>query len=153
MPRFRTTLVPGKRSPYHTWSFVVIPDDIATSWGGGPAPVRGAIAGHAFRGNASRGEGVLRVPVPAAFRQRARLDRGDTVEVMLEADPAPAVVEIPVELQEVFRRAPDVAALYQRLPPAHRRAWAQYVAEAKRPETRLRRAQQAPKGIRARAFP
>jgi uncharacterized protein YdeI (YjbR/CyaY-like superfamily) len=71
----------------------------------------------------------------------------------LQVDPDPRLVDIPRELQAVFDHAPDVAALYEALPPSHRRAWATYVAEAKRPATRLERASRAPKGIRARAFP
>jgi len=62
-------------------------------------------------------------------------------------------VRVPNELRAVFEDEPEVAALYNKLPPSHRRAWASYVAEAKRPETRMRRARSAPEGIRARAFP
>ena len=70
------------------------------------------------------------------------------------ADPSPgSPVKIPDELQAVLEANPEVAALYDVLPPSHQRAWAEYVAEAKRPETRMRRACNAPAGIRARAFP
>jgi hypothetical protein len=150
---FQTILVPGKKSPYRSWTFIIIPPELAMEWGAGQKVVRGTISGKVFRGTASRGEGVLRVPVPRALREEAGVRCGDTVEVVLELDTNPRPVYIPNELQAVLKANPEVAALYDELPPSHRRAWATYVAEAKRPETRMRRAQKAPDGIRARAFP
>lgn len=153
MHRFRTILVPGKKRPYRSWTFVVVPAGAAKSFGPGPIAVRGTISGHAFRGTASRGEGVLRIPIPRDLRESTGLGRGDAVEVALEVDTAPRPVRVPEELRAIFEADPEVAALYDELPPSHRRAWASYVADAKRPETRLRRARRAPDGIRARAFP
>jgi hypothetical protein len=153
MRRFQTILVPGRRRPYSSWTFLIVPPDLAVSWGRGPKAVRGTLSGYPFRGTASRGEGALRVPIPRDLRERAGLRRGDTVEVALELDSAPRRVEVPAELRAVFEEDPEVAALYDELPPSHRRAWATYVAEAKRPETRMRRARRAPDGIRDRDFP
>jgi len=150
---FQTILAPGKKPPYTSWTFLIIPPELAMEWGPGQKAVRGTISGKAFRGTASRGEGVLRVPVPRDLREEAGVRCGDTVEVVLELDPDPRPVDIPDELQAVLNADPEVAALYDELPPSHRRAWATYVAEAKRPETRMRRARKAPDGIRARAFP
>jgi hypothetical protein len=153
MHRFRTILVSGRKRPYTSWTFLIIPPDVARGWGPGPKAVRGTISGYPFRGTASRGEGALRVSIPRDFREQAGLGRGDTVEASLELDAAPRPVPVPAELRVVFRDDPEVAALYDRLPPSHRRAWASYVADAKRPETRMRRARRAPDGIRARDFP
>jgi hypothetical protein len=150
---FQSTLVPGKKRPYTSWTFLVIPRALAAEWGAGRKALRGTIAGHAFRGTASRGDGVFRMPVGRDLRDAAGVRAGDTVEVALEVDADPRPVDIPHELQAVFEDAPDVAAMYEALPPSHRRAWATYVAEAKRPATRLQRARRAPSGIRARAFP
>ena len=98
-------------------------------------------------------EGALRVPIARDFREMAGLACGDTVDVTLELDLSPRHVHIPVELQVVLQDNPEAAALYEKLPPSLRRAWSTYVAEAKRPETRSRRARRAPEGICARAFP
>ena len=153
MHHFRTVLMNGKKRPYDSWTFVIIPPRIASSWGPGQKAVRGTIAGCAFRGFASRGEGALRVPISREFLAAAEIGRGDKVEVELQLDEAPPPVRIPNELMNVFRNDPEVGVLYEKLPPSYKRAWATYVAEAKRPETRVRRAGQAPDGIRARAFP
>lgn len=153
MNRFTTTLASGAKRPYASWTFLVIPPDLAAEWGPGRIAVRGTIAGTAFRGTATRGEGKLRMAVPRDLRERAGVAAGDTVDVAIALDTEPRPLELPAELRAVFSHDPEVGRLYDQLPPAHRRAWAAYVADAKRPETRERRARKAPQGIRAREFP
>lgn len=153
MKSFRTTLVSGTKPPYASWTFLVIPTELAAEWGAGQLSVRGTISGTMFRGTASRGEGALRVPIPRNLRARAGVATGDTVDVAIELDTDPRPLVLPDELRTVFTDQPEIARLFDRLPPSLRRAWAAYVEEAKRPETRIRRARMAPLGIRAREFP
>lgn len=153
MHHFKTTLVSGRKSPYDSWTFLEIPVNLARQWGLGRHNIRGTIAGHRFRGTASRGEGVLRMPIPGPLREKANLRRGMKVDVALTLDTASRPVRVPSELGAVLRKDPRIAVLFAALPPSHRRAWAAYVGEAKQPETRLRRANRASAGIRARAFP
>ncbi|MBE8524988.1 YdeI/OmpD-associated family protein [Amycolatopsis sp. H6(2020)] len=51
--------------------------------------------------------------------------------------------ELPAELADALAAAPDAAALFEALPPSHRREYVQWVAEAKKPETRVSRAKKA----------
>jgi uncharacterized protein YdeI (YjbR/CyaY-like superfamily) len=48
--------------------------------------------------------------------------------------------EVPPELADALAAAPDAAALFDALPPSHQREYTQWVAEAKKPETRVSRA-------------
>jgi uncharacterized protein YdeI (YjbR/CyaY-like superfamily) len=73
--------------------------------------------------------------------------------VAIELDTNPRSLKIPAELREIFSSHPQVARLFDELPPSLRRAWSAYVGGAKRPETRIRRASKALHGIRAREFP
>jgi Bacteriocin-protection, YdeI or OmpD-Associated/Domain of unknown function (DUF1905) len=131
-----------------------VPPEVLRALGGGARlDVSGSVAGTAFRGTLSKGEGVHRIPIARALQDEAGVSRGDEVEVTLELDPHPRTVDIPSELRSVLNEDPSLAQLFERLPPAHRRAWSQYVAEAKRPDTRVRRSGKARAGIRARAFP
>ncbi len=132
---------------------MIIPPELAAEWGAGHKAVRGTIAGKPFRGSVSRGEGVLRMAVPAELRELAGVRRGDTVEVEIERDTDPRPWILPIELREVFAENPGLEERYKQLPPSQRRAWAAYIDAAKQPETRIRRARQAPGGIRARKFP
>ena len=153
MPSFRTELVSGQKTPYDTWTFAVVPDQIRRALGGkARIDVRGTVAGVAFRSTISKGEGTYRFPVTREVRTAADVEVGDVVDVRIEIDTEPRRIEVPAELREVLE-AEGLWNRFQELPPSHRRAWAQHVAEAKKPETRARRAQQAPKAIRERRFP
>lgn len=153
MKRFRTTLVSGSKPPYALWTFLILPAELAAEWGPGRTAVRGTISGTRFRGTASRGEGAFRIPIPRELRERAGVSTGDTVDVVVGLDTSPRQLSIPNELRVAFADRPGIARLYDALPPSLRRAWAAYVEEAKRPETRIRRARKALDGIRDRAFP
>ena len=153
MASFSTVLVSGTKRPYDSWTFVVVPDHVVATLGSKRAQVRGTIKGVSFTGTVSKGEGVYRMPVPRDLQTKAKIACGDKVRVFMEVDPEPRPVDIPQELQEVLAAYPDLSRHFDGLPPAHRRAWAAYVADAKRAETRIRRAAKAPDGIRSKSFP
>ena len=153
MPSFSTVLVSGTKCPYDSWTFVVVPNHVVAGLGSKRAQVRGTIGGVSFRGTVSRGEGVYRMPVPRDLQIKSNIARGDRVQVFMEVDAEPRPINIPPELEEVLATDPDVARRFEDLPTAHRRAWAAYVADAKRVETRTRRAAKATDGIRNKTFP
>jgi hypothetical protein len=152
--RFQAKLVPGGKQPYDTWTFVVLPSQVAAALGAKRGvEVCRTLKGVPFRGTVSTGEGVRRMPVPRALLDQAGATRGDTVPVVIQLDVAPRDVEVPEELRAVLAADAEAARLYKALPPSLRRAWATHVAQAKHPETRARRAKKAPDAIRARLFP
>lgn len=153
MPRFEAELVPGHEAPYDTWTFVVVPDEIYGELGQARPPVRGTIGGVAFRETIHRSGGVPRLLVRRELLDRIGASLGDVVDVRLELDREPRTVEVPPELEAVFDEDRQLAELYSKLSPSLRRAWATYVGEAKRSETRLRRAEKARAGIREKLYP
>ena len=58
-------------------------------------------------------------------------------------------LSIPAELEAALADAPDAARAFTQLPPAHQNEYAQWVGEAKKHETRARRAARAIEQIRA----
>lgn len=58
----------------------------------------------------------------------------------VERDEAERVIEIPVELATLFEANPAAREAFEALSYSHRREHALHVAEAKKPETRERRA-------------
>ncbi len=50
---------------------------------------------------------------------------------------------VPDELARALADRPAAAAAYAALPPSHQREYCDYVSQAKRPETRARRADKA----------
>jgi hypothetical protein len=153
MPRYRTQLVCGRKKPYDTWTFAVVPDDIRRALGGkARIDVRGTVAGAAFRSTISKAEGGYRFPVTRAVRESAGIGAGDVVDVVLDLDREPRSVDVPSELREILE-AEGTWARFEDLSPSLRRAWAQYVDEAKKPETRARRARESCTGTKNRTFP
>jgi hypothetical protein len=154
MIRFEAELVPGGKAPYDKWTFVILPAEVHESLGGSPrAAIRGTLEGAPFRATVSRGEGVMRFAVTGEVRQAAGVGVGDRIEVAIELDPEARLVELPAELEEALDHDPTLASQFEAMAPSHRRAWAEYIAEAKRPETRKRRAERARQGIAERLFP
>ena len=153
MHRFESELVPGAKAPYDTWTFVVVPDAVYRELGKAKPRVRGKIGGVEFRETVNRSGGVPRLLVRRALLEQIGAAKGDVVEVELKLDREPRTFEVPPELDAILQEEASLAELYAKLPPSMRRAWAVYVGEAKRPETRLRRAEKARGGIRERLYP
>jgi hypothetical protein len=147
----------ARLDPIESGTFVVIPAEVVEALRAtGRTSVAGTIDGHAFRNQFMpyTFEGIGRQVVMAvnkATREAIGKNAGDTVDFDLERDERSrsADVEIPPELADAL--AADVVAktAFDALAPSHRREYADHVAEAKRPETRERRAAQAVERLRA----
>jgi uncharacterized protein YdeI (YjbR/CyaY-like superfamily) len=85
-----------------------------------------------------------------AYRAEAGIVPGDALEVVMDRDDAPREVEVPPALQAVLDGDEVARAAYEKLSFTHRREYAQWIAEAKREETRDRRAARALEMLRAR---
>ena len=106
-------------------------------------PVMGSLNGQPFRAwlqTADAGRHVLLVNRPLRDAAGARV--GTRVKVTIRIDPDPRRVEVPAELAQALAAAPKAQAVFDRLPPSHRREYIGYILEAKRPETRARRVAQ-----------
>ena len=77
-----------------------------------------------------------------ANRSALAVDIGDTVTAVITVDEAPREVELPAELATALHANPAARAAYEKLAFTHRKEYATWVAEAKRPETRERRVTQ-----------
>ena len=141
---FTATIEAGDRGG----AFVFVPFDVKETFGSGRPKVRALIDGHEYRGSlANMGQGHvlgIRKDVRAAIGK----DVGDEVRIEVELDTAPREVTIPPELVDAFATAPDAAERYASLSYTHRREYAEWVGEAKKQETRDRRAAKAIEMIR-----
>ena len=52
-------------------------------------------------------------------------------------------VDAPRDLEQALRDDPLASQAYRAMPPSHRKSYVEFIEEAKRPETRVRRVQQA----------
>ena len=75
-----------------------------------------------------------------ATRAELGVDFGDEVTATISLDEAPREVEVPPELAAALATDPEAAAAYEKLAFTHRKEYARWVGEAKKEETRQRRA-------------
>lgn len=119
---------------------VVVPGDPKAEFGGARAPVAGTVNGTTFRGRLMVYGGVTYLGFRKEIRDAAGgIEQGDTVEIEIERDDAPRLVEVPPALAEALAADPDAKALFDALAFTHRREYAEWIAEAKREATRAGR--------------
>jgi hypothetical protein len=120
--------------------FVRVPFDVEAAFGKKRVPVQAAIDGQPYRGTLVRmGEPCHMLPVLKEIRLRIGKGAGDEVEVTVQEDNAPRVIEIPPDLGAALAKAPPARAAFQKLAYTHQREYVNWILEAKRPETRQRR--------------
>lgn len=86
--------------------------------------------------------------IKKAVREELGKGPGDTVHVSVALDSQPREVDVPRELQDALERDPEAKSRFDGMSYSHRKEYAQWVAEAKREETRARRGGQAVEMIR-----
>jgi hypothetical protein len=123
--------------------WVQVPFDAREVFGEARPAVRGTVNGTPIRGRLAVYGGVTYLGLRREIREAAGIEVGNLVDVVLELDDEPRAVELPAELAAVLAGDDAVRAAYDALAFTHRREYAEWVGDAKRPETRARRATRA----------
>ena len=106
-------------------------------------PVKVTVNGHTFAGRIGRMRGENMLGFNKEVRAACAVEPGETIEATIELDSAERTVEIPPALAVAFRQDKAAKKLYDGLAYTHRKEFANWVAEAKKEETRDRRVEQA----------
>jgi hypothetical protein len=146
VPRFTAVLSETGRGGGR---WIEIPFDAKAEFGEARAPVSGSLNGAPFRGRLSVYGGKTYLGLRKEIRDAAAIDVGDSVDVLLERDDAPREVELPPALRQALDGAPDARAAFDALSFTHRKEYARWMADAKRDDTRDRRAAKAIEMLRA----
>ena len=123
--------------------WIEIPFDAKAEFGESRAPVAGTVNGAPFRSRLSVYGGRTYLGLRKEIREAAGIDVGDEVEVVIERDDAPREVEVPEALAAALAADPDAQRVFEGLSFTHRKEYAQWIAEAKKEETRSRRVERA----------
>jgi Bacteriocin-protection, YdeI or OmpD-Associated/Domain of unknown function (DUF1905) len=146
VPVTTTATLTGEGGEY----YYIVPVDFQAEFGRHRPPVRVTIRGHTFRTTPARYGTEYYIVVNRANREAmGGLDHGDRVRIRIELDTEPRVVEPPPELASSLGGSAKARAVYDKLAFSHQKAYADWVAEAKRPETRVRRAGESVKRLLA----
>lgn len=84
------------------------------------------------------GDGTFCLGMSKAIRSKAGADIGAAVHVVVERDAAERTADVPAELVEALRGA-GLLERFEAMAYTHRKEYARWIAEAKKPETRARR--------------
>jgi hypothetical protein len=134
--RFRTTILQSGR----TATGIRVPDEVVESLGAGRRPpVRVTINGATCRNTIAVMGGVYMVGVSAENRAATGVKGGDEVDVDIELDTAPRVVELPPDFAAALEAEPRAAETFERLSPSMKGYHVTQVTGAKTDETRRRR--------------
>jgi hypothetical protein len=147
--RFRATLQLHGR----TATGIVVPPEVVESLGAGRRPpvrvtLHASDGPYTYRSTVAPMGGENLVGVSAEHRAAAGVSAGDELEVELEHDTEPRVVEVPEDLASALAEDPDARRFFDGLSYSHQRAYAEWVASAKKPETRAARVGQATQMLR-----
>ena len=126
-----------------------VPFDLKQAFGRARPPVRVTIRGHTWRTTPGIYDGVGHVVVNRAVKKATGVDAPDEVEVSMQLDSEPRTVRVPADLQAALAGDPEAKAAFARLSFSHRRDYAEWVKEAKRPDTRQRRIAATVERVRA----
>lgn len=140
---FQTTLASMTRSGQVAG--VIVPFDIKEVWGKGRVPVKGTInGGPPFRTTVIKMNGEYCFCVNQKMRAEAGgVGPGDKVTVVLEPDTAPRTVTVPPDLKKAMKANPRAQKSWDGYSYTHRKEFANWITEAKKPETRARRLDKA----------
>jgi hypothetical protein len=136
--------------PFGPATAIILSDDQVAQLGGGKrAAVRVAIGDRSARLRLAVMGGQNCIGLSKASRAELGVELGDTVTATVSLDDAPRDVVLPDELAMVLVSDSVAAQAFEKLAFTHRKEYATWVGEAKKPETRGRRAAQALEMLRS----
>jgi hypothetical protein len=123
---------------------VILTDEQVQGISGGPKtpPVIVTVNGYTFRGRVGRMNGENLVGFNKANRDAAGVAPGDKVKVQIALDEGERSVDVPDDLAKALTTARATDA-FSKLAPSHRKEYVRWITEAKRPETRAKRIDEA----------
>ena len=137
--RFRAVLETDDGSS----AFAKIPFDVKVVFGKTRPAVRVTLNGYKFRSTLVPYGDTQYLGVNHKVRAAAGVNIGDQVEVILEADDAPRMIEPPADLARALQANPAAQARWAQLSYSHQKEYVEAIEEAKKSKTRVRRIAQA----------
>jgi antitoxin component of MazEF toxin-antitoxin module len=119
---------------------IEVPDEVLTALDAGKRPpVVVTINGKSYRSSVAVMGGQNLISLSAANREFVGVAAGDTVDVDVELDTQPRIVEVPEDLATALAAEPAAQKFYATLSFSARRRYVEPLGDAKTPETRSRR--------------
>jgi len=134
--RFRTTVEQSGK----TATGIEVPSTVVEGLGAGKRPaVRVTINGFTYRSTVASMDGRFVIGVSAENRAGAKVAGGDVVDVDIELDTAPRVVEVPKDFAAALKKDAKAKATFAGLSYSNQNWHVSSIEGAKTEETRKRR--------------
>ena len=142
------------RGPQGAWAHLPVPFSVERVFGAkGRVAVRGTINGVAYRSSIMpRDDGTHYMTVNQTIRAAARAGIGDVVRVVMEHDIEKRTVAVPAYLTKALKAAVQDKT-FAALSYSHQKELVDWIADAKKPETRTRRIDKCIAVLRMRKAP
>jgi hypothetical protein len=119
---------------------IPVPAEVIAALGVGKRPpVVVHIGGHRYRSTVAAYGDVYMLPLSQEHRAAAGVEAGETVEITLELDTQPRMVDVPDDLAAALVERPGLRAAFDALSYTARKEHVRQVITAKAAETRQRR--------------
>jgi hypothetical protein len=135
-----------------TWIYVEVPFDVEKAFdAAGQVKVKGTVNGAAFRSSLMpNGDGTHFLVVNKSLRDKARADVGAKVRVSVELDQAPRIIVAPPDLAKALTKNKTAQTAWEAFSFSHKKAYIDWIVEAKQDEARKRRIEKAVEKITAK---
>lgn len=143
--RFRTTITQIGNNT----GIELSPEILAELGAGKRPPVKVTINGFTYRTTPGSMNGITMVPLSAERRRAAAVSGGDEVDVEIELDSEPRVVEVPADLAAALDVEPAAREMFDKLSNSNKGWHVLQVTGAKTDETRQRRIARSVEALRA----
>lgn len=123
------------------WAMVRFPLNVSKKLGSkARVAIKGSVNGFAIRTSAfPNGDGSHHIMFNKEMRAGAKAEIGDTVLVEVELDGVERAPLVPPELKKAIDSAPAAKKVWVTITPRAKEEWCQWIASAKKDETRVRR--------------
>jgi hypothetical protein len=118
---------------------VEIPFDVKAIYGSARPKVSVTVNGVVLRTTVAVYGGRSYIGFRKEIRDAAGLEVGNTIIVTIAPDIEPRIVDVPADLQRALAKNAAARKTFESLSYSHRKEHAQWVADAKKEETRARR--------------
>jgi len=119
---------------------IQVPDDVVAALGKGKRPpVKVTLNGYTYRSSVAVMGGKNLVGVSAAIRKETGIAGGEELDVEIELDEEPRVVEVPADFQAALDADPEAKAFFDKQNYSIRRRLVMAIEAVKSAETRARK--------------
>jgi antitoxin component of MazEF toxin-antitoxin module len=121
-----------------------VPEEIIESLGAGKKPpVKITLNGYSYRNTVAVMGGKYMVSLSAEHRKNANVKGGDEVEVTIELDKDPRIVELPEAFQKALNKNNIAKNAFEKLSNSKKKYLILSITNAKTEESRIKRIQKA----------